>query len=970
MKPSLPDDFVRSFSTTLPEFRPHTMWFWNAPLEEAEIHRQVHEFHIAGIHDFYIHPLFGFPVDYLSEEMMRAVGWAVDEARALGMRFWIYDEYNWPSGVAGGYVIRDHPEHRALILVRREWEPGEEPAELPGPVVALYERDGRTIAFCEVAQGGLCPSAQWSPFCWEQEGYADLCDAETVRAFLDRTLNAYRTHFADDFGQTLAGVFTDEASYCLAGAYGRSDSPIAWSHGFRDAFRSEYGYDIADHLASLLEDVGDFRRVRVDYWRLMSQRLESAYYAQYAARCRELGIRLTGHLSGEELFRYALLFFGDFHRCIRWMDVPGIDCIFPRQYHESDHFMVAAKSGSSAARFAGSRRLLSETYTGSGWDLTPAEMKLIFDKLALGGVNLLQYMGAYYSIAGMRKALPGGYPPSHSFQNAYWPHYRQFGDYVARVCHALAASQSTARVAVLYPITSAYAEWAGSAEDLWSGRPGPPRFERLQQTFLAVTNTLLELSVDYDYLFEDVLAEADVADASIRVQNADYDVLVVPAATCLSANVATKLAACLRGGVRVVFVGGLPEWVSGDGSALTDLAAELGLGRLGSHSPADGPPYAAPPDGTVRETLAEAIPAQYRALPALPDGVRATRRELDGEPLVFMVNQGEPPQQVELPDEVNAVLDPETGDVRAAQGAAELGPRQSLIATRVREMPLAGAAEGLRHERVLGDAEFETLAPNLWAARWKVRTGSQGEWFELDGHRLPQGRVLLAGEPFELRWDFTLAEDVGDLELVVEDLGEPLEVSVNGHPVHGLTRCRMWDWLNLSAPVSPLVRRGENEVRVHTRAPDWRGPHVPPMLAVRGAFAVLGDSLVRPPRALPPGSWPELGFPHYVGTARYRWEVDLGQPEGMIVAEADDIAVVGEMVVNGHRLTPRLWRPYRFDITEYIRQGGNVLELEVTSSSANLLGWNDPARIPNGQPTTMRAEPAPAGLLTPLRVRW
>ena len=55
-------------------------------------------------------------------------------------------------------------------------------------------------------------------------------------------------------------------------------------------------------------------------------------------------------------------------------------------------------------------------------------MKIIFDKMALGGVNRLQYMRAYYSIAGMRKCLPGGYPPSHSFQNAYWGFYRQFGD--------------------------------------------------------------------------------------------------------------------------------------------------------------------------------------------------------------------------------------------------------------------------------------------------------------------------------------------------------------------------------------------------------------------------------------------------------------------------------------------------------------------------------------------------------------
>ena len=63
--------------------------------------------------------MYGFPADYLSEEMFEAIGWAVDEAKKHGMRFWIYDEYNWPSGAAGGYLIRDNPDRRMLVVLRR-----------------------------------------------------------------------------------------------------------------------------------------------------------------------------------------------------------------------------------------------------------------------------------------------------------------------------------------------------------------------------------------------------------------------------------------------------------------------------------------------------------------------------------------------------------------------------------------------------------------------------------------------------------------------------------------------------------------------------------------------------------------------------------------------------------------------------------------------------------------------------------
>jgi hypothetical protein len=224
------------------EYRPHLMWFWNAPLEEAEIRGQIRGFHGAGILDFYIHPMFGFPVDYLSEVMFEAIGWAIDEARRLGMRFWIYDEYNWPSGAAGGYVFRDHPERRQPVLQRRQWQAGEAEPEAPGVEVTRWASEGGTVtAYYETLQNGVCPFAQWSPFCWDQEGYTDVCDAEAVGAFIELTHEAYRARFGDEFGKTLVGLFTDEVSYCLAGAYGSAEAPLAWSHVLAASFESATG---------------------------------------------------------------------------------------------------------------------------------------------------------------------------------------------------------------------------------------------------------------------------------------------------------------------------------------------------------------------------------------------------------------------------------------------------------------------------------------------------------------------------------------------------------------------------------------------------------------------------------------------------------------------------------------------------------------------------------------------------------
>ena len=50
----LSNDFIEQFSTPGDAYRPHIMWFWNAPLEEDEVRRQVRDFRGAGILDFYI----------------------------------------------------------------------------------------------------------------------------------------------------------------------------------------------------------------------------------------------------------------------------------------------------------------------------------------------------------------------------------------------------------------------------------------------------------------------------------------------------------------------------------------------------------------------------------------------------------------------------------------------------------------------------------------------------------------------------------------------------------------------------------------------------------------------------------------------------------------------------------------------------------------------------------------------------
>ena len=94
-------------SAPVDEYRPVVFWSINSALEEDELRRQIGEMKAFGLGGFVYHARAGLETEYLSEEWFRLVGVCLDEARRQGLRVWMYDEYGWPSGFAGGRLLRE-----------------------------------------------------------------------------------------------------------------------------------------------------------------------------------------------------------------------------------------------------------------------------------------------------------------------------------------------------------------------------------------------------------------------------------------------------------------------------------------------------------------------------------------------------------------------------------------------------------------------------------------------------------------------------------------------------------------------------------------------------------------------------------------------------------------------------------------------------------------------------------------------
>ena len=88
-------------------YTPATMWFTSGNIHKPEMTYQIEGFNRQKIRDYFIHPSDNTQGDYLGEHFFDMIRHAASEARRLGMNYWIYDEYNWSSGVVVGKRLWD-----------------------------------------------------------------------------------------------------------------------------------------------------------------------------------------------------------------------------------------------------------------------------------------------------------------------------------------------------------------------------------------------------------------------------------------------------------------------------------------------------------------------------------------------------------------------------------------------------------------------------------------------------------------------------------------------------------------------------------------------------------------------------------------------------------------------------------------------------------------------------------------------
>jgi len=941
------------------------LWVWNDMLTEQQIRDTLRDLAGQKVKQVWVHPRPGLMTPYLSRDWFRLWKVALKEAERLDMNVWIYDENSYPSGFAGGWVPELMPESRGRGLAFREVKAAPKWSD---DLVGAYRLDGDSSenVTAKIKAGEALPEARYlvaaevraQNSAWNgNRCYVNLLSPGVTEKFLEVTMEAYRREIGQQFGKRVPGVFSDEPNIHPVG-------DLPWSETVVREFKRRWGYNLLDYLPSLARPVGDWRKIRHNYFQVLNERFIEHWSKPYHDYCESNHLEWTGHYWDHEWPNCIGV--PDNMAMYAWPQRPGIDCLM-NQYAEHTHAQFGnarmVKELSSVANQLGMKRTLCEVYGAGGWDLRFEDMKRIGDWLEVLGVNTLDQHLSYVTIRGARKR---DHPQSFSYHEPWWEAYHVSAEYLARVSLALSHGEQVNPVLVLEPTTTA-----------WMYQGDAAKLKEIGDSFFKLLMALEAAQVEYDIGDEDVIARHGSLDGGhLRIGNRTYRKVILPP---LIENVNGKTKALLDP-VGVAATGMMPERV--DGAA---------------PQPSAGPANALPADWELKVN-AIVTDLQNDQKEESSHIVRAPsdlgilfhhRRQLaDGE-ILFLVNTS-------ITNSSSGVVlsrlpgvewwNLYTGEVKPYPFAKreggisakfDLPPSGSLLLF-LSQKP--GEAQS-PHETVTtlaatGPVRIARLAPNVLTLDYvEITAGgetrrdlyayqaNQFAWQKNGMERDPWDsavqfkdelirKTFPPGSGFTASYKFHLEGAVPkDLAIVIErpDL---YAITCNGQPV----KAKRGDWWLDKAfgriGIASAARIGENVVTI--KASPFTMFHELEPAYVLGDFALKASDtgfVIAPAQALvlgqssQPGSasvragWNLQGYPFYSAGVSYKERFDVNEPTGRFAVRLPDwYGSVAKVVVNGKPAGFIDAPPWDCDVTKWVKRGRNEVEVVVIGTLKNTLG--------------------------------
>jgi hypothetical protein len=712
--------------------RPWTRWWWlGSAVDDENLTRLLEMYHAAGLGGVEITCLYGVrgaesrELPYLSDRWVDAVRHTLREAKRLDMGVDLPTGSGWRMG---GPSVSDADADEELVIS------GE-----PLAIVPRWSRDNVK----RPAPGG---------------------EGKSINPYSRRSLD----HYLEHFGAAIDGL---PAAGIRAQFHDSFEYDGNWCDDFLAQFEQRRGYPLQEHLPALAGE-GDpdvVARVKCDYRETLSDLVRDNLIEPWVAWSHAHGMRARNQAHGSPS---------------NWLDLYAA-CDIP----ETEHFGRLGNSGkerlvfqfaSSAAHVAGRPLVSAETGTwlDEHFQETLAEMKELVDRLFLAGVNHVIYHGTAYSPTDA--AWPGWlfYAASEiNPQNPIWRDLPALNEYVTRCQSILQSTRPDNDVLLYWPIYDQWQDPRGLRQRM--------QVENVAEWFFptpfgATAKWLEERGYTFDYVSDRLLADCQVRDGQLHAPGGDYPAIVVPRAKLMPLKTLQTLAKLARGGVPVLFLGGIPSGPPGlkaddDRPAWDETIKQIKTtGRF--------------LEGDELEPMLTAVAVRCEAWRPT-EHLAFHRRTWSGGHVYFIKNESDQPYDGRIAPSVDwkvaAIMNPADGRIGLAAGLnglrLQLAPHQAVFVKTYREV-VTGPTWPYRKRQ--GE-------PTPIESEWQVEFVSGGPQLPppFSTRRLASWTQLAGatGERFAgmARYSIKFSPDVG-AERYLLDLGavaDSARVELNGKPV-------------------------------------------------------------------------------------------------------------------------------------------------------------------------------------------
>jgi len=554
------------------KFRPVPFWHLNGKLTQSEIRRQLIDAKKSGFGGVTVLPVTGGPQHptkipcpgmkpaFLTDEYFDRYLDILTISDSLGMQVILYDDIDFPSGMAGGKMKKLYPDDTRKLINKLDTVvigPLNLSVNLPTGksmgTLAINLNTNQKIALNKFCIGKnllwSVPKGSWKISIFTcstfDDKVVDYMDTEAIAKYMPLTFGQYEKYFKPFFGNTIQQVFFDDVGYVT--------KERGWTNSINEAFKKKYKKNPSLYYPALWEDIGtESAAARIALLDTRAELLSKGYPKMLGDWATKFGMKSSGHPPGNYKVQPSDMSF-DIFKFYKYSQIPTLDNIHYRGYGRDGFKLV-----SSAADMYDRKVVAAEVYGAFLEDkFDTSVMYKTAMEMFVRGVNFLIPHGMWFDYRPEAVRIPpliSAYSPK---VGAELPNYNNF---VARCSYMLQGGKRVSDIAIFYPITSLQGHFTfNSGKERGKNVPAGTDYMEI--------GNLLTQNIHRDFTFIHPAAwisqHCKMTNDKIELQNKEnnqtFKLLILPGGKVISLAALKKIKSYYEKGGKIIATSVLPS---------------------------------------------------------------------------------------------------------------------------------------------------------------------------------------------------------------------------------------------------------------------------------------------------------------------------------------------------------------------------------------------------------------------------